>query len=78
VARPAGVPPSGFRPPTAAAFRLVSRLPLREAALAWTLLSVLCLAGIGWLLPIGAVWLLPRLGAGWTRLGMAEVPPRLA
>jgi Glycosyltransferase family 87 len=37
-------------PPTAAAFRLVSRLPLREAALAWALLSVICLAVTGWLL----------------------------
>jgi Glycosyltransferase family 87 len=37
-------------PPTAAAFRLISQLPLEEAALAWVLLSVICLAGIGWLL----------------------------
>jgi len=37
-------------PPTAAAFRFISRLPLHEAALAWTLLSVICLAAIGWLL----------------------------
>lgn len=36
-------------PPTAAAFRLISHLPLEEAALAWVLLSVICLAGIGWL-----------------------------
>jgi hypothetical protein len=37
-------------PPTAAAFRLISHLPLEEAALAWALLSVVCLAAIGWLL----------------------------
>ena len=37
-------------PPTAAAFRLVSRLPLNEAALAWKLLSVICLVVIGLLL----------------------------
>jgi hypothetical protein len=37
-------------PPTAAVFRLISHLPLMEAALAWTLLSVICLAVIGWLL----------------------------
>jgi hypothetical protein len=37
-------------PPTAAAFRVISRLPLMEAAVVWTLLSVICLAAIGWLL----------------------------
>lgn len=37
-------------PPTAAAFRLVAQLPLKQAALAWTLLSVICLAVIGLLL----------------------------
>jgi Glycosyltransferase family 87 len=37
-------------PPTAAAFRFISRWPLDEAALAWTLLSVVCLAAIGWML----------------------------
>jgi hypothetical protein len=37
-------------PPTAAAFRLVAQLPFRPAAAAWELLSVACLAVIGWLL----------------------------
>lgn len=37
-------------PPTTAAFRLVAQLPLKQAALAWTLLSVICLAVIGLLL----------------------------
>ena len=47
-----GLPELAFwdPPPTAAAFRFISRLPLDEGALAWTLLSVICLAAIGWLL----------------------------
>lgn len=37
-------------PPTAAAFRLVSQLPFKAGAALWELLSVACLAVIGWLL----------------------------
>jgi Glycosyltransferase family 87 len=37
-------------PPTAAAFRLVSRLPFEAGAVLWELLSVAFLAVIGWLL----------------------------
>ena len=37
-------------PPTAAAFRLISHWPLEGGALAWKLLSVVCLAVIGWML----------------------------
>jgi hypothetical protein len=44
-------------PPTAAAFRLVARLPFKPAAAVWELLSVACLAVIGWLLAdLLAVW----------------------
>jgi Glycosyltransferase family 87 len=37
-------------PPTAAAFRLVSQLPFETGAALWEILSVACLAVIGWLL----------------------------